>query len=56
MKVIAIGPMYNEGERAVRVIQRFPAGVVDGLPGGGSAGNEDVSGFEGKLHEAETLG
>jgi len=29
MKVIAIGPMYNEGERAVRVIQRFPTGVVD---------------------------
>ncbi len=29
MKTIAIGPMYNEGERAVGVIQRFPRGLVD---------------------------
>ncbi len=29
MKFIAIGPMYNEGERAFHVIKRFPAGLVD---------------------------
>ncbi len=28
-KVIAIGPMYNEGEKALQVINRFPRGSVD---------------------------
>ena len=28
MKVIAIGPMYNEGERALEVIKRFPRDQV----------------------------
>lgn len=28
MKIIAIGPMYNEGDKALAVIKRFPAGVV----------------------------
>lgn len=28
-KIIAIGPMYNEGEAAVRVVRGFPRGVVD---------------------------
>ncbi len=28
MKIIAIGPMYNEGERALETIRRFPPGVV----------------------------
>lgn len=28
MKVIAIGPMYNEGSRVVKVIQSFPKGIV----------------------------
>lgn len=29
IKVLAIGPMYNEGERAVEVVRRFPPGMVD---------------------------
>lgn len=29
MKVIAIGPMYNEGERAMKTVKRFPPGLVD---------------------------
>jgi len=29
MKIIAIGPMYNEGERALQVVQRFPPGLVN---------------------------
>lgn len=29
MKTIAIGPMYNEGERALQVIRRFPPHAVD---------------------------
>ncbi|MBI4550393.1 MAG: glycosyltransferase family 2 protein [Candidatus Omnitrophica bacterium] len=29
MRVIAIGPMFNEGERAVGVVKRFPPGVVE---------------------------
>jgi dolichol-phosphate mannosyltransferase len=29
MKVIAIGPMFNEGARAIEVVRRFPPGVVD---------------------------
>lgn len=29
MKVLAIGPMYNEGDQAAEVIQRFPQGQVD---------------------------
>lgn len=29
MKIIAIGPMFNEGEQAVSVVKRFPTGVVD---------------------------
>lgn len=29
MKTIAIGPMYNEGNRAVELINRFPQGMVD---------------------------
>jgi len=29
MKVMAIGPVYNEGEKAVKTIQKFPQGLVD---------------------------
>ena len=29
MKILAIGPMYNEGERAVEVVRKFPRGSVD---------------------------
>jgi len=29
MKIIAIGPMYNEGERAAQAVRRFPRGVVE---------------------------
>ncbi len=29
MKILAIGPMYNEGERAVQTAKRFPPGLVD---------------------------
>ena len=29
MKVIAIGPMYNEGDRALQVVRRFPPGLVN---------------------------
>src|SRR3989338_2492720 len=29
MKIIAIGPLYNEGQKAVRVLQSFPADMVD---------------------------
>lgn len=29
MKIIAIGPMYNEGERALQAVKRFPPGAVD---------------------------
>lgn len=29
MRVIAIGPMYNEGEKAVQTVKRFPSGLVD---------------------------
>lgn len=29
MRTVAIGPMYNEGERALQVLQRFPQGLVD---------------------------
>jgi len=29
MKTVAIGPMYNEGERSIQLIRRFPRGVVD---------------------------
>lgn len=29
MKIIAIGPMYNEGGRAVEVVHRFPPGLVN---------------------------
>jgi dolichol-phosphate mannosyltransferase len=29
MKVIAIGPMYNEGDKALHVVKRFPPGLVD---------------------------
>ncbi len=29
MKVIAIGPMYNEGENAIRVVKRFPRQLVN---------------------------
>lgn len=28
-KIIAIGPMYNEGEKTLGVVSRFPSGVVD---------------------------
>ena len=29
MKILAIGPMYNEGEKTLRTIRRFPPGIVD---------------------------
>lgn len=29
MKIIAIGPMHNEGDRATQVVKRFPSGVVN---------------------------
>ncbi len=29
MKIIAIGPLYNEGDKALNVIERFPHQVVD---------------------------
>ncbi len=29
MKIMAIGPVFNEGEKAVKTIERFPAGLVD---------------------------
>lgn len=29
MKVMAIGPVYNEGEKALKVLEKIPAGVVD---------------------------
>jgi dolichol-phosphate mannosyltransferase len=29
MKIIAIGPMFNEGERAAEVARKFPVGAVD---------------------------
>ncbi len=29
MRVLAIGPMYNEGEKAIQTIEKFPVGVVD---------------------------
>jgi dolichol-phosphate mannosyltransferase len=29
MKTIAIGPMYNEGEKVVQTVRRFPLGMVD---------------------------
>lgn len=29
MKVIAIGPVYNEGERILEVVKRFPRGLVE---------------------------
>lgn len=29
MKTIAIGPLYNEGDRAAEVVGKFPAGSVD---------------------------
>ena len=29
MKTVAIGPMYNEGEKALGVVRRFPRGLVD---------------------------
>lgn len=29
MKIVAIAPMFNEGERAVETIRKFPKGIVD---------------------------
>lgn len=29
MRVIAVGPMFNEGERALETVRRFPKGMVD---------------------------
>lgn len=29
MRTLAIGPMYNEGDRAAEVIKKFPRGLVD---------------------------
>ena len=29
MKTVAIGPMYNEGEKALGAVRRFPRGLVD---------------------------
>ena len=43
MKIIAIGPMYNEGERAVGVIKRFPSKVVDEIVVVDDASTDDAS-------------
>ncbi len=29
MRIMALGPVFNEGEKAVKVIEKFPSGIVD---------------------------